>query len=190
MPADRPARGPDVAACGATRCRRAYVPARAGRRVMRRRRAPGCQLGASPGGLDRRSAVSQRSRYRFCAGQRSPICRAGHSDDHAAAFKAFLKSCDRCCIAGEPGRQQGVGSRQPRRRCSRPATTAIRLAGKARHQGGRARAFFESHFTPHRVVHAGAPGTADRLLRAGARGLAHAHREVSRRRSTSARPIS
>jgi membrane-bound lytic murein transglycosylase A len=79
-------------------------------------------------------------------------------DDHLAAFKAFLKSCERVLASGRapaPG-----GSKSPRR--APPALVAvcgaaIRAAGDIADKD-KARAFFEASFTPSAVVKKGQPG--------------------------------
>jgi len=68
-------------------------------------------------------------------------------DDHLAAFKTFLKSCDR--IIG------GRGTASKGSKASRQALANACLAAKALKSPTRAaaRAFFETQFVPHRVVH-------------------------------------
>src|SRR5690606_10039304 len=64
-------------------------------------------------------------------------------DDHRAALHAFLKSCQSLTSSGEVGVSLG-------RLCSE-ALSVGPTAADARH-------FFESRFTPHRVVHARSHG--------------------------------
>lgn len=70
-------------------------------------------------------------------------------DDHAAAFQAFLRSCERIA-----GRRQGSGPADPRLAVCR---TALATARDGLTRDG-ARAFFETNFVPHRVVHRGPRG--------------------------------
>ena len=75
------------------------------------------------------------------------------ADDHAAAFRAFLKSCARLVeIAAKP---------ESRAKAPAPLIAACRLAlGRAGRKiaSTEARVFFEHAFTPHRVVHANPRG--------------------------------
>ena len=110
------------------------------------------------------------------------------SDDHLAAFKTFLKSCDAVIKA--------AASPAPSRRDARPsvgeladacrAAQALEVADQGLGQG----VLRSRSSCRNRVVHKDSRRAADGLLRAGARGLAHARRASSRRRSTGARPIS
>lgn len=73
-------------------------------------------------------------------------------DDHAAALKAFLASCPQV-IAGRDGTgKAGEPNLSLRAACE----AAQALPAKA--GGAVARAFFERHFQPHRVVHGGMDG--------------------------------
>ena len=91
-------------------------------------------------------------------------------DDHAAAFKTFLKSCDRVLAAA---RERTAADKVPP-----PAPPRRPWLQPAKRQAGRpapitkaaAKAFFEQHFTPNAVVHTRAQGPADRLLRALMKG--------------------
>jgi len=79
------------------------------------------------------------------------------SDDHGAAFRAFLKSCDRV-LAAARGRIVPDGKPQP---APPPPglVAACTEAGRLAQEGNvDARAFFERHFTPNAVRHAGAAG--------------------------------
>jgi membrane-bound lytic murein transglycosylase A len=76
-------------------------------------------------------------------------------DDHAAAFKAFLSSCERVAASA---RERAASDKLP----PPPAALVAACAG-ARQLGapvGRAaaKAFFEAHFTPNAVAHDGAQG--------------------------------
>ena len=75
------------------------------------------------------------------------------ADDHAAAFRAFLKSCARLVeIASRP---------EARAKAPEPLIAACRLAlARTGHKidSAEARVFFEHAFTPHRVVHASPRG--------------------------------
>jgi membrane-bound lytic murein transglycosylase A len=77
------------------------------------------------------------------------------SDDHAAALGAFAKSCERILSASRAGTFVAKSAPQPEFLAA--CQTAIALAGR-KSDGKAARAFFETHFAPHRVLHAGADG--------------------------------
>lgn len=70
-------------------------------------------------------------------------------DDHLAAFKAFLKSCDRVIAAAKAGNLAGKIATPP----ALLAACADASAAKGVTTPAAARKFFESHFTPHKVVH-------------------------------------
>ena len=76
-------------------------------------------------------------------------------DDHAAAFKAFLRSCPILIAASAAGNKASAVPTPPALLAA--CDEAIRLAAK-RVPAAAAKAFFETHFTPHRVEHAGPPG--------------------------------
>ncbi len=75
------------------------------------------------------------------------------TDDHLAAFRAFLKSADaiarasassgKTCVAGAPLIAAAQRARQDASNIATPAA---------------AKAFFEANFTPHRIVHDRTPG--------------------------------
>jgi len=72
-------------------------------------------------------------------------------DDHLAAFKAFLKSCDKL-IAKGAGNRSGKGRKA--------ALIEVCKAAKEVEKPTRvsAKVFFEARFTPHRVIHADTHG--------------------------------
>ncbi|MFN3869632.1 MAG: MltA domain-containing protein, partial [Hyphomicrobiaceae bacterium] len=76
-------------------------------------------------------------------------------DDHLAALKAFAKSCSRVVAAVRAGNRSGA-TPPPPELLSACADAAQLLAGKPTRAA--ARRFFESHFEPHRVVHADRTG--------------------------------
>lgn len=78
-------------------------------------------------------------------------------DDHLAALKTFAKSCERVLFAVRSGARTGGTPPAPGLLSACEDAHAL-LAGKARATKIAARAFFESHFTPHRVVHNGPDG--------------------------------
>jgi len=76
-------------------------------------------------------------------------------DDHAAALRAFLVSCEKVLAGVRAGNATGKVPTPPE------LLSACFDAGRS--LGGRptkaaARAFFEAHFAPHRVVHSGPEG--------------------------------
>jgi membrane-bound lytic murein transglycosylase A len=79
-------------------------------------------------------------------------------DDHAAAFKAFLKSCDRVLAAA---RERPAADKTPTPPPP-PAALVAACTAAARHAGpvskADAKAFFEQHFTPNAVTHGGPQG--------------------------------
>lgn len=76
-------------------------------------------------------------------------------DDHAAAFKAFLKSCDRVIAAVKAGNK--AGPKPPTPALLSACDAALQRAAKPVPEAA-ARVFFETHFTPHRVMHASDTG--------------------------------
>lgn len=76
-------------------------------------------------------------------------------DDHAAALKAFLKSCDRLLAAVKGGAFTGKAAPSPALLVA--CEDAAKLAPR-KLKAAAARTFFEASFTPHRVVHPGTPG--------------------------------
>ncbi len=76
-------------------------------------------------------------------------------DDHLAAFKAFLKSCDIVIAASKAGDKGGATPTTPA--LLGACDEALRLAAKRVLQPA-AKAFFETHFIPHRVEHSSSPG--------------------------------
>lgn len=76
-------------------------------------------------------------------------------DDHAAALKAFLKSCDRLLAAVKGGAFGGKVAPSPALliACEEASKVSLRKLKDAD-----ARLYFETNFTPHRVVHTGPPG--------------------------------
>ena len=75
-------------------------------------------------------------------------------DDHAAAFKAFLKSCERVVAAA---RERDTADKAP------PPAAGLRACAAANSRPGAiskadAKAFFEQHFTPNAVSHSGPRG--------------------------------
>lgn len=75
-------------------------------------------------------------------------------DDHLAALKTFLKSCPQVIAATKAGKKSGPIPTPPELLAACEA--ALALGPKL--TGVRATAFFEQHFSPHRVVHAAAAG--------------------------------
>jgi membrane-bound lytic murein transglycosylase A len=76
-------------------------------------------------------------------------------DDHAAAFKAFLKSCERVLTAA---RERAAADKAPPPSAGLVAacTAASRHSGPVTKAG--AKAFFEQHFTANAVSHSGPQG--------------------------------
>lgn len=70
-------------------------------------------------------------------------------DDHLAAFKAFLKSCDRVIVSGAGG-ASATGSKSLKARLVAACEAAQAVEKPTRVS---ARAFFEERFLPHRVIH-------------------------------------
>jgi membrane-bound lytic murein transglycosylase A len=79
-------------------------------------------------------------------------------DDHAAAFKAFAKSCDRVLAAARerPAAEKSPPPAPPPAALVAACTAAGRQAGPVTKAG--AKAFFEQHFTPNAVAHNGPQG--------------------------------
>ena len=77
------------------------------------------------------------------------------SDDHAAAFKAFQRSCERIIAAA---RERQAADKAPS--VAAGLVAACVAASQMPGPVGRAaaRAFFEAHFVPNAVVHGGSPG--------------------------------
>lgn len=75
-------------------------------------------------------------------------------DDHVAALGAFALSCGRVMAAIKAG--NASGSTPPPALLSACEDAATLLDGKP--TKAKARAFFETHFVPHRVVHQGSDG--------------------------------
>jgi membrane-bound lytic murein transglycosylase A len=71
-------------------------------------------------------------------------------DDHAAAFKAFVKSCDRVMNAAERGTSAGTAAPKPGLlvACSEAA-----MLSSSKLTAEKAKSFFERMFEPHRVRH-------------------------------------
>lgn len=80
---------------------------------------------------------------------------AWSEDDHLAALKTFGKSCERVLAAVRGGSR--TGSTAPAPGLLSACEDAARLLERKSTRAS-ARAFFESHFTPHRVVHDGPKG--------------------------------
>jgi membrane-bound lytic murein transglycosylase A len=76
-------------------------------------------------------------------------------DDHAAAFKAFRKSCERI-LASARERTQADKLPPPAPALVAACTAASLLPGSPAKAA--TRAFFEQHFTPHAVTHNGPEG--------------------------------
>jgi membrane-bound lytic murein transglycosylase A len=72
-------------------------------------------------------------------------------DDHTAALQAFMKSCARVTTGNRNGKE-------PLKPGFRAACEAAAALTKSAVTPAAARAFFEAHFAPHRVVHAGGHG--------------------------------
>jgi membrane-bound lytic murein transglycosylase A len=76
-------------------------------------------------------------------------------DDHAAAFKTFLKSCDRVLAAG---RERGAVEKPPPPPPGLVAACAAAVRLPSPVKKAAAKAFFEQHFTPNAMVHKGPAG--------------------------------
>jgi peptidoglycan lytic transglycosylase A len=79
---------------------------------------------------------------------------AWDQDDHAAAFKAFLKSCDR--VLASARERNGTDKAPPPPQLVGACTEAVRLSGTV--SKADAKAFFEQNFTAHAVAHGGPQG--------------------------------
>lgn len=77
-------------------------------------------------------------------------------DDHLAALETFLKSCTRVLASVEGAAHKGRKPPPPTLLVA--CEDATRLASSGRPTAATAKAFFETHFAPHRVVHGGAGG--------------------------------
>src|SRR5262245_66477231 len=76
-------------------------------------------------------------------------------DDHAAAFKAFLKSCDRVLVAARE-RPAGDKGQAPPQALIDACTAANRLSPRLGKEP--AKAFFERHFVANALQHPGPQG--------------------------------
>jgi len=76
-------------------------------------------------------------------------------DDHAAAFKAFLKSCDRLLAAA---RERAASDKAPAPPAALIEACAAASKLSARISKEQAKAFFERHFVANALSHAGPPG--------------------------------
>jgi membrane-bound lytic murein transglycosylase A len=76
-------------------------------------------------------------------------------DDHLAALKAFATSCQRIQAAARAGNKAGATPTPPALLviCAQAGELLAKAATR-----NKAKAFFEQHFTPHRVVHTAASG--------------------------------
>lgn len=120
----------------------------------------GAALGeANP--LTKRTETSVKSKIRAPAAQYQPVAFANlpgwNQDDHLAAFKAFLKSCERVVLNGRE-RTAGNGKVQSASAalavaCAEGLKSAAEITSKET-----ARAFFERNFTPSAVVNKTRPG--------------------------------
>ena len=77
-----------------------------------------------------------------------------HDDDHLAALKAFLVSCPRLTAAAKAGDKAGRVPTPPPLLAACEA--ALQLGAKVTR--AQAKAYFEQHFSPERIVHAGNQG--------------------------------
>lgn len=78
-------------------------------------------------------------------------------DDHLAALKTFAKSCERVLVAVRAGTRSGSTPPSPGLLSACEDADAL-LTGRTKATKAAARAFFESHFTPHGIVHDGPEG--------------------------------
>jgi membrane-bound lytic murein transglycosylase A len=76
-------------------------------------------------------------------------------DDHVSALQAFLRSCRRVVVTGRTGGKVGAAPLLPAFMATCEAALRLDLV---RLTPAAAQAFFETHFIPHRVVHAGING--------------------------------
>lgn len=79
------------------------------------------------------------------------------SDDHLAAWKAFLASCRQVSDAARAGGKSGPAPFPSGLLEACDLALAITGDGKLQTRAG-ARAFFETYFRPHSVIHGGPPG--------------------------------
>jgi membrane-bound lytic murein transglycosylase A len=77
------------------------------------------------------------------------------ADNHVEAFGAFRKSCARVMAAAGDGTL--IGSNVPGPEFLAACHEAL-ASGSGKISKAKARAFFEHHFTPHRVMHGAGPG--------------------------------
>lgn len=77
-------------------------------------------------------------------------------DDHAAAFATFVSSA-RPVLAAARGAVKAAKTAGASPQLLAACEAALQLSAETRRPGD-AKAFFETRFEPHRVVHAGAPG--------------------------------
>ncbi len=77
------------------------------------------------------------------------------ADDHIAALAAFAKSCERVARAARSGARTGATPPPPALLSACSDASHLLRAGPTRAE---ARIFFETHFAPHRVVHAAGSG--------------------------------
>ena len=78
-------------------------------------------------------------------------------DDHLAAFKVFLRSCERVIASGERAPSDGKAPQRPPRALVAVCGEAKRAAGEIATKD-KARAFFEARFMPNAVVKKGQTG--------------------------------
>jgi peptidoglycan lytic transglycosylase A len=108
--------------------------------------------GRSPGKPQPGSSMKSAVSYKALTFAQVP---GWDQDDHAAAFKAFLKSCGRVIAAA---RERTAADKVP----PPPPALVVACAAASQLAGpvGRAdaKAFFEQHFTPNAVAHNGARG--------------------------------
>jgi membrane-bound lytic murein transglycosylase A len=79
-------------------------------------------------------------------------------DDHAAAFKAFLKSCERVAASAQKAAAAADKGPTPPPPALASVCMAAARAGAQIKSKENARAFFEQHFTANAVVHKGPEG--------------------------------
>lgn len=101
---------------------------------------------ATPGAAQPTAPAMTRASYDPVAYREVP---GWEADDHLAALKAFLASCPRLVAAGRAAGKSGEPRTPPELRSACEA--ALALPDKVTRI--EARAFFERHFLPHRVVH-------------------------------------
>jgi len=108
-----------------------------------------------PGGVDQGVPAMKNSEVRFEAAYFSDLPR-WENDDHLAALEAFLKSCSR--VLASAGAAERSGRRPPPPALLAACEDARRLSAQRQPTAVDAKAFFENHFTPHRVIHGAAGG--------------------------------